>query len=205
MKCTKKTYCTRHKSTTRIKLTVIAYLLAFYVATIGVCIDRQCLAEPQIISPVVASSQLAVVVDSKSTGESAKPSPVLAKTEEQEGEETDSPSQQEIEDYVRVIFGRDSRVAIAVSKNECNPKHRDYPKCVLHTEHEYSVGIFQINLYNSRHWIHAQKVPGETMEEKIEWLKDPYHNTLVAFKIFSDSKGFSPWSAYTSGNYLKDL
>ena len=113
-------------------------------------------------------------------------------------------NQKDIEDYVRVIFGKNSRVAIAVSHNECNPLNPQYPKCVLHTSAEYSVGIFQINLYNERHWIHAQKVPGSTMEEKIEWLKDPYHNTLIAFKIFTDS-GFYPWSAYTSGNYKNSL
>lgn len=116
----------------------------------------------------------------------------------------DHPSKQEIEDYVRTIFGKDARVAIAVSHNECNPRHPHYPACVLHTDAEYSVGIFQINLYNKSHWIHAQKVPGKTMEEKIEWLKDPYHNTLIAFKIFKDS-GFHPWTAYSSGNYLNDL
>jgi len=113
-------------------------------------------------------------------------------------------TQNEIEAYIRTIFGTDARVAIAVSHNECNPKHRDYPACVLHTKAEYSVGIFQINLYNENHWIHAKKVPGATMDEKIEWLKNPYNNTLIAFKIFSDS-GFNPWTAYSSGNYLNDL
>lgn len=112
--------------------------------------------------------------------------------------------QKDIENYIKVIFGSDSRVAIAVSHNECNPLNRQYPECVLHTPAEYSVGIFQINLYNQKHWIHAQKVPGATMEDKIEWLKNPYHNTLIAYKIFSDS-GFQPWSAYTSGNYKNSL
>lgn len=113
-------------------------------------------------------------------------------------------TQSEIENYVKTIFGRFANVAIAVSKNECSPLNPQYPKCVYHTSQEYSVGLFQINLFNASHWIHAKKVPGETIEEKAEWLKNPMHNTLVAYKIFSDS-GFNPWTAYTSGNYLKDL
>lgn len=115
------------------------------------------------------------------------------------------PTQREIEDYVRIIFGNEAAgTAIAVSKNECSPNHRDYPYCVLHTSAEYSVGVFQINLYNKDHWVHAAKVPGEKMSDKIEWLKDPYHNTLIAYKIYQES-GFYPWTAYTSGNYLKDM
>lgn len=109
-----------------------------------------------------------------------------------------------IDNYIRTIFGKDAKVAIAVNRVECNPKNKQYPACVYHTEHEYSVGIFQINLYNAKHWIHAKKVPGETMEQKIEWLKNPYNNTLIAYKIFTDS-GFEPWSGYTSGRYLDHM
>ena len=61
------------------------------------------------------------------------------------------PTQEEIEAYVKTIFGKDARVAIAVSKNECNPANKQYPYCVFHTPHEYSVGIFQINLFNTKH------------------------------------------------------
>lgn len=146
------------------------------------------LAKGQVISPVTAIY--------------VTPTPTAIPAVNPEAPE--HPSKEEIESYIRTIFGKDARVAIAVSHNECNPRHPHYPACVLHTDAEYSVGIFQINLYNKSHWIHAQKVPGKTMEEKIEWLKDPYHNTLIAFKIFKDS-GFHPWTAYSSGNYLNDL
>lgn len=120
-------------------------------------------------------------------------------------EKKPTPTQAEIEDYIRSIFGKEARVAIAVSHNECNPKNKQYPKCVAHTDKEYSVGIFQINLYNKTHWIHANKVPGKTIEEKAEALKDPYINTLVAYKIYSDSKGFTPWSAFTNRSYKLNL
>src|SRR3990167_5881711 len=122
----------------------------------------------------------------------------------EEPELAGQPRQEEIEAYIKTIFGKDAKVAIAVSRNECSPQNPYYPRCAYHTQYEYSVGIFQINLYNANHWIHAKKVPGETMGEKIEWLKDPFHNTLIAYKIFSDS-GFTPWVAYTSNAYLKDL
>lgn len=127
-----------------------------------------------------------------------------SKSAELEEVTSTTPSQEEIENYIRTIFGKDSRVGIAVSHNECNPANKQYPYCILHTDAEYSVGIWQINLFNAKHWIHAKKVPGTTMEEKIEWLKDPYNNTLIAYKIFSD-QGFGPWSAYTSGNYKRSL
>lgn len=114
-------------------------------------------------------------------------------------------SQKEIEDYVRVIFGKDAKVAIAVSHHECGPTNRSYPGCVNKSDVEHSIGLFQINLYNKKHWIHASKVPGKTMEERIASLKDPKINTLVAFKIFKDWGGFTAWSAYTNGNYLLSL
>lgn len=113
-------------------------------------------------------------------------------------------SKEDIEDYVKKIFGPDSKVAIAVSHHECNPANAKYPECVLHSGVEYSVGLFQINLYNKDQWIHAGRVPGKTMDEKIEWLKDPYNNTLYAYWVFKTS-GWNPWTAYTSGNYLADL
>jgi len=112
--------------------------------------------------------------------------------------------QKDIENYMRTIFGSDARVAVAISHNECNPSNAKYPECVLYTSAEYSVGVFQINLYNAKQWIHAGRVPGKTMEEKVEWLKNPYNNTLYAYWVFKTS-GWDPWTAYTSGNYLRSL
>ena len=107
----------------------------------------------------------------------------------------------EIDAYVRTIFGKDADIAIAVHKGECHPSNRTYPKCgPFVTEREYSCGIFQINL--RAHW---KKVPvGNTFEEKCDFLEDPFNNTLVAYKIFKDSNWY-PWAAYTGGNYLKYL
>lgn len=122
------------------------------------------------------------------------PTPLPTKLEEQA----------KIEAYMKTIFGADFRVARAISHNECNPANPKYPACVLHSNVEYSVGLFQINLYNSKQWIHAGRIPGETMGEKAEWLKDPFNNTLYAYWVFKKS-GWNPWSAYTNGNYLRSM
>ena len=114
------------------------------------------------------------------------------------------PTQEEIEKYIKTIFGKEARIAIAISHNECNPANAKYPRCILHSDVEYSVGIFQVNLYNSKQWIHAGRIPGATMEEKAEWLKNPFNNTLYAYWVYQKS-GWNPWTAYTSGNYLNDL
>jgi hypothetical protein len=115
------------------------------------------------------------------------------------------PTQKEIESYIKTIFGKDGRVAVAVSHHECGPTNKAYPGCVLQSDVEYSVGVFQINLKNKTHMIHAAKVPGNSIEEKAENLKDPYINTLIAYKIFKDSNGFTPWSAYLNKSYLSSL
>lgn len=197
----------KHKNYLKIKLSLIAYFLLFYLATIGVCWDRECLATPQIYSPLVASAHTQpVVVDSKASESATVVKAVPSPTPEGNSPELERVKlTQEIDSYIDTIFGsKDGRIAKAVNRVECNPNNKAYPECVYHTEHEYSVGIFQINLFNAKHWIHAKKVPGRTMEEKIESLKDPYINTLVAYKIFSDSS-FYPWAGFTSNRYLEHL
>lgn len=115
-----------------------------------------------------------------------------------------TPTVGEIEAYMKLIFGPDFKVARAISHNECGPTHKDYPACEWHTSIEDSVGIFQINLYNSKQWIHAARIPGNTMPEKIEWLKNPFNNTLYAYWVFKTS-GFNPWSTYSDGRYKNSL
>lgn len=112
--------------------------------------------------------------------------------------------QEEIENYIKIIFKEDARIAIAVSRNECNPANKFYPKCRFTTPHEDSVGIFQINLQSNAGKVHYDRIPGDNLEEKVEWLKEPKNNVLAAFWIFTHS-GWNPWTAYTSGVYLKDM
>lgn len=131
------------------------------------------------------------------------PSPVaipVANTPTPGVEVRTTPGQEEIEGYIRTIFGKEWRVARAVHYNECGPRNPNYPNCVYVTPREYSCGLYQINLR-----AHSNKVPvGETLEEKCEFLLNPYNNVLVAKSIWGDS-GWNPWSAFTNGSYLKDL
>lgn len=192
------------------------YLLAFYILMLILGGAYLTQTNKDIISPYVAQAQFV----GKAKLVSASGSALLVKAQAQtagqitqkepdacpvmEGYQGLGPCQDDIEAYVKTIFGKDAKTAIAVSHVECNPQNKAYPACVYHTEHEYSVGIFQINLFNAKHSIHAAKVPGKTMEEKIEALKDPYINTLVAYKIFTASS-WNPWAGFTSGRYLAHL
>ena len=152
-------------------------------------LDQPKTAQAAIISPLP---------DQKTATAAATITPTVSPTQERLNEQT------QIENYIRTIFGSDASVAIAVSHNECGPTNAAYPKCRLHTQVEDSIGLFQINLYNAKQWIHAGRIPGDTMAEKINWLKNPYNNTLYAYWVFKTS-GWSPWSSYQSGAYLSDL
>lgn len=112
--------------------------------------------------------------------------------------------QREIEAYIKTIFGKDAKVAIAISHKECNPINKAYPECVLSTEREHSVGVFQINIQSHTAKVHADKIPGDTLQEKETWLKNPKNNTLMAYWIFEKS-GFNPWSTFKNGSYLEEL
>jgi hypothetical protein len=68
---------------------------------------------------------------------------------------------------------------------------------------ECSIGLFQINLAEDGckgRKVHWDKAEGETLEEKIAWLKVPANNIKVARQIYEES-GFKPWSTYTNGSY----
>lgn len=112
-------------------------------------------------------------------------------------------TQEDIEAYIKTIFGRDGAMAVQVSHHECSPSHKMYPGCVKKDNIEWSCGIWQINLRDPKTMklIHAAKVPGDTLEDKCNWLKDPYQSTLVAFYIYSH-QDFCPWTWYKN-NYCK--
>ena len=62
-------------------------------------------------------------------------------------------------------------------------------------------GVAQINLPT---W--KDEIPGDTEQDKIEWLRDPDNNLKIARMIYDDSlkrngDGWLPWTAYTSGRY----
>jgi len=111
----------------------------------------------------------------------------------------EKPTYDEFRKYVQAVFGRNSRVALAVAQAECNKDRLEWPVCVNSWWKEHSIGPFQINLK-----AHQAKVPGATWQEKEEWLADWRNNVIMSHKIFSDS-GWYPWSVFTNKGYLKYL
>jgi len=91
------------------------------------------------------------------------------------------------------IFGEVWEVAFAIGQAESN---LNPDKCHI-DEIEYSCGLMQINLR-----AHFEKVPGDSFEEKAEWLKVPENNLLIAKFLYGASK-WQPWSTYTNKAYLK--
>jgi len=95
------------------------------------------------------------------------------------------------------IFGeKNYKIAYAIARAESslNPDN-----CHI-DEKEYSCGLMQINLR-----AHGDKVPGDTFEEKVEWLKDPENNFTMARVIKANSKSWNPWTMYTNGMYEQYL
>ncbi len=71
---------------------------------------------------------------------------------------------------------------------------------------ECSIGAFQINLASDAcngKRVHWSKAEGNTLEEKIAWLKKPENNIKLAVQIYKARGNFTAWSTYTNGSYLK--
>ncbi len=112
-----------------------------------------------------------------------------------------------IKQYINTIFGRNAATAYAVAFAESGKwdKETGKPYFLTNAVHassvEVSVGVFQINLKNIAAKVHYDRIPGQSLEEKIEWLQNPYQNVLFAYWVYTTS-GFHPWSVYSSGKYL---
>jgi len=115
-----------------------------------------------------------------------------------------------IEKYIKTIFKGQAKTAIAIASAESgtrDPKTREFyykTYAVNKSDVELSVGVFQINLRNAVERVHYDRIPGSSEEEKVEWLKNPYNNTLYAFWVYTYSD-FHPWSVFSSGKYLAFL
>lgn len=98
-----------------------------------------------------------------------------------------------IEKVIADEFGDNAKIAIAIAKAEShlNPNakgdmHIEFTKDGITMGH--SCGVFQIRV-----------LPGRP---DCETLKDPEFNIKYAKQMF-DRSGFTPWSAYKNGTYLK--
>ena len=112
-------------------------------------------------------------------------------------------------------FPNDPVLAIAVSMSEgfSDPKAenrgraRVLPNGKLYSG-ECSIGIFQINLKSDGCFgkkVHWDKVPGETLEEKITWLHDVKNNTSIAKIIAKDGTNWGAWSGFSTNRYKNRL
>lgn len=92
-----------------------------------------------------------------------------------------SPYAAEVEVYIRQVFGPNAQRAIdvAICESGLNPGALNNNPATR----DYSVGVFQINLYGAL----AANRPSEV------WLRDYRNNVDYAYKMFT-AQGFGPWS-----------
>lgn len=107
---------------------------------------------------------------------------------------------EQIKDYMRYKFGDNYSTACMVAYGESLRSNSINSSPV-----EYSVGIFQINLagaYGHGWKVHWDKVPGETLQEKTDWLQIPKNNVDLAYRMSKGGTDFDQWVAFTNGSYL---
>ncbi len=121
-------------------------------------------------------------------------------------------TKEEIRQMIKEAFPEDPKVAVAVGTSESvglNPNAENRGKANGKYKGECSIGLFQINLRSDGCMgkpVHWDKVPGETLEAKVAWLKVPKNNIKIARDIYViRGKNWLAWGAYTNGSYKKHL
>lgn len=87
------------------------------------------------------------------------------------------------------FVGNDAAIAAAIAMAESGGN----PSALCNScagVREYSVGLWQVNIYAWPRWTAAQ-------------LYDPTTNAQAAYTIWQTAGGFRPWSTFTSGAYLR--
>lgn len=188
----------------KLKIQLIHLTVALMAFTLGCIKVDQWLSTKTVVE--LHAQEPAQPAPSPSVSTEATPEPVVEDVQEQE--EQSEYDMEDLKRYLREIFGSDWKVAYSVAQVECNSNRPEWPRCSFSWEKEHSIGWFQINIaQEGGHGkkVHWDKIPGESLEEKEEWLKNPYNNILMAKIIHDRSGSFNPWTGYTSGNYLRVL
>lgn len=165
-------------------------------------------------SPLISPEGKAIQVEVSSTSTpTPEPSPIPV-------QDKYVPTKEEVESYVKQVFRGNSKLAYAVAMVEGYPKgdSDDWGRVFCwyrwdeeKKEHkgEYSVGVFQINIIEGCNGegdkVHYDRIPGDNLEEKVEWLSNPFNNILFARMLTLEQDGFHAWTGYTSGNYLAHM
>jgi hypothetical protein len=176
----------------RTKKTLAQYLLfLFFTSYVFIPLSSWLKTETTIV--LAAEPVTAMPVSASPT-----PSPV---TEQKQDEGV---GREEYKDLIYKIFGEeDGPIAYGIMRCESGGKSNAVKKDQI----EWSIGLFQINIRKGNGegaWVHWDKIPGETGEEKEAWLKVPENNILTA-KFIKGSSNWYPWSVYKNGCYKKFL
>ena len=107
---------------------------------------------------------------------------------------------EEIKDYMRFKFGKNYQVACMVAYGESLRS----PMAVARNPLETSAGIFHINIIDgSGNKVHWDKIPGETEQDKIDWLQVPKNAIDLAYKMSDKGTDWYQWGAFTNNSYLR--
>lgn len=100
------------------------------------------------------------------------------------------PSQMTTEEYICYVFGKNCRMALAVSQAENGTRQCD--RIATNTNKTYDTGVFMINsIHLKRGW-------------KVSDLLDCKKNIEYAKQIF-DAQGWNPWVVYKTQSYKRFL
>jgi hypothetical protein len=157
---------------------LLAVTIVFALALIGQQIYARYTISFQ--SPVLIRLQWPVVIAYRSSTEIAKEAQF-----DQQGHALTAYQQ-----YACEKFGSDCRIALAIQRAE-NPKG----KCEIYhynTDGTLDWGYFQINT------VHLKR-PGLNLRD----LLDCRANIDFAYQLYLERSGFTPWSTFNSGAYLR--
>jgi len=102
----------------------------------------------------------------------------------------------DVEQLIRKYFPEDYETARAVFQHESQ-----LGKYFQNLQGAPAYGVAQVYLP-----VWSKQIPGDTDEQKIEWLKDPDNNLSIARKIYDDrakwdTTGWNAWDSYKHGHY----
>lgn len=135
--------------------------------------------------------------------ESAEVSGVPHVTHPIQGRDIDNPQYlQEVKDYMRHKFGNNYKTACMVAYGESLGNRWGINSSPV----EYSVSSWQVNLADNHghgRKVHWDKIPGDTLQEKTDWLRHPVNSTDFVYDLTGGGNNFSMFGAWLNQSYLR--